>query len=122
MINFIDTAIGAAGGLVTALGGVAGIRFLTTRHSEKRKAAAEAYGIELETLRKQYDWLQQKCDALNKRIDELYRNLHALEMDNLELKRKNAELELALKMAQYTQGGTPVLPDTATTTNDNRQQ
>lgn len=97
----LEAILTATTSLLTAIGGVAGIRFLATRKSEKRKAEAEAEDSTLGTLRKQYDWLQQKYDALNKRIDGLYDELHALEKKNLELIRRNNELELQLKDAAH---------------------
>lgn len=97
----LEAILTATTSLLTAIGGVAGIRFFATRKSEKRKAEAEAEDSTLGTLRKQYDWLQQKYDALNKRIDGLYDELHALEKKNLELIRRNNELELQLKDAAH---------------------
>ena len=100
-MEWIEKLLISIAGIITAIGGVAGIRFLATRKSEKRKAEAEAEDSTLGTLRKQYDWLQQKYDALNKRIDGLYDELHALEKKNLELIRRNNELELQLKDAAH---------------------
>lgn len=91
--------------ILGALGGLEGIRqfmkWWRTRRAEKRVQEAAADNAELETLRKQYDWLQGKYEALNKKVDELYNSIHDLETRNMELLRRNGELELALKIAEW---------------------
>lgn len=91
--------------ILGALGGLEGIRqfmkWWRTRRAEKRVQEAAADNAELETLRKQYDWLQGKYEALNKKVDELYNSIHELETRNMELLKRNGELELALKIAEW---------------------
>lgn len=91
--------------ILGALGGLEGIRqfmkWWRTRRAEKRVQEAAADNAELETLRKQYDWLQGKYEALNKKVDELYNSIHDLETRNMELLKRNGELELALKIAEW---------------------
>jgi len=101
MIDNILSLLTAAGGVVVALGGWEFIKYFMNRKTNKRKAEAEADNSELETLRKQYDWLNEKYVALNERLDSLYKEFHALEDRNVALMRKNAELEVQLRIAEY---------------------
>lgn len=91
----------ALAGVITAIGGTAGIKYLNTRHEEKRFAQIKVKNDELDLLRKQYDWLNEKYEALSKKVDELYDELHKLEKENLSLVKRNAELELQLKDALH---------------------
>ena len=91
----------AIGSIITALGGGAAIKFFLNRRAEQRKANAEAYDAELKSLREQYDWLEKKYEAVSNKLDALYKEFRALENRNAELIRKNHELELALKEANY---------------------
>lgn len=97
----VETFFIAFGGFITALGGWEFVKHLLNRKTENRKAEAEADNAELETLRKQYDWLQQKYEAVSKKLDGLYAEFRELENRNVELLKRNGELELALKVAQY---------------------
>lgn len=93
--------LAAAGSLITVLGGWEFVRHLMNRKTERRKAEAEADNAELETLRKQCDWFNEKIIKLNERVDSLYATVHELERKNIELMKRNADLELQLKIAEY---------------------
>lgn len=107
-MEWIEKLLIAIAGIVTAVGGFTTIRFFFTRKEEKRKAEAEAYDVALDALRRQYDWLHEQNEemnktvkALNEKVDTLYAEVHALERKNLDLVKQNAELELQLKGAQH---------------------
>lgn len=97
----MDKIIIAIASIITALGGGVFIKFFLTRKAEQRKANAEAYDAELKSLRAQYDWLEKKYEAVSDKLDTLYKEFRSLENRNAELIRKNHELELALKEANY---------------------
>lgn len=99
----VEKILLALAAVVTAFGGASVIRFIANRTAEKREANAKAYDSELHTLRKQYDWLQKKYDALNTKVDWLYRHMHELEDKNIALLKRNGELELELKEAMHNQ-------------------
>lgn len=111
-MNSIETYLTAFGGLLTALGGWEFIRYLINRSTEKRKAEAEADNVELETMRKHYDWtiqsyenrieaLTEKLEKVNRKVDDMYVRMRHLEQENMKLLKRNNELELELKVAQY---------------------
>lgn len=80
--------ITACVGIVTAAGA-----FVKSLFNRKRDR--------LESLMKQYDWLNDKYKELNAKVDELYKQVHELERTRLELIRENNELKLALKEAEH---------------------
>lgn len=86
-------------GFLTAVG--AGIKWIADRRINKHMMEVQARDFELESLRKQYNWLKQQFDEINMKVDELYGQLHKLENERLDLLKRNGELELALKVAQY---------------------
>lgn len=45
--------------------------------------------------------MQQKYEAVSKKLDDLYVKFRHLEEEKLELIKKNHELEIALKVAEY---------------------
>lgn len=92
---------GALGGLLLAFGGLEAIKYIINRDSEKRKARAAAQDAELETMRRQYDWLAEKYEDMNIKLEALREELHELERKNIELMKRNNELEIALKVAEY---------------------
>lgn len=98
-----DRIKGIAETLLTAVGVLGGLRFVKAvlyRRAERRKSDAEAYSIELQVLRQQYDWLQKKYAVINDKVDDLYVRLHRLERENLALEREKGSLELQLKEAK----------------------
>lgn len=56
--------------IIGALGGLEGIRFLINRKAGKRKANAEAAGIEFHLLQEAMECLEQRLLAQEKRYDE----------------------------------------------------
>ena len=87
--------------IIVALGGWRFTSYLFNRDTEKRKAEARAKDAELETMRKQMDWMQEKYETVSKKLDDLYVKFRHLEEEKLELIKKNHELEIALKVAEY---------------------
>ena len=102
-MDSVEKILLALAAVVTAFGGASAVRFIANRTAEKREANAKAYDFELQTLRKQYDWLQTKYDTLNTKVDGLYNYVHELENKNLALLKRNGELELELKEAMHNQ-------------------
>lgn len=88
-----------SGGLVTAIWSV--VKWASNRKTDKKINEVEAEDKQLESLRKQCDWNARQIDKLNKKIDELYQYIHSLEDERLALMKRNNELELALKIAEY---------------------
>lgn len=88
-----------SGGLLTAVWGI--VKWISNRKTERVIKEVEAEDKQLESLRKQCDWNAKQIDKLNRKIDELYQYIHSLEDERLELMKKNNELELALKIAEY---------------------
>lgn len=68
--------------------------------AELQKELAEAVGAETDAFMKRYNALEEEIQRLNKKVDDLYARLHAVETDNLALLRENGELKVALKEAE----------------------
>lgn len=90
----------AAATIVTALGGLELVKYLLNRKSNSRIAEANAFNVEREALLEDYKRVQGEVDELKKKVDELYKRLHSLESERLDLIRENNELKLALKEAE----------------------
>lgn len=88
-----------SGGLLTALG--ATVKWLSNRRTDRRLQEAKVTSTELQSMREQYKWLKEQYDELNRKVDELYRQLHDLEDERLALIKRNNELEVALKVAEF---------------------
>lgn len=90
----------AAATIVTALGGLELIKFFLNRKTDRRVAEANAFDVERKALMEDYRRVQGEVDELKEKVDELYKRLHQLEGERLELIRKNNELEIQLKEAE----------------------
>lgn len=97
-VEILGIAAGS-GGLVSAIWGV--VKWVSNRKTDKKIKEVEAEDKQFESLRKQCDWNAKQIDKLNKKIDELYQYIHSLEDERLALMKRNNELELALKIAEY---------------------
>ena len=87
----------AAATIVTALGGLELIKFFLNRKTDRRVAEANAFDVERKALMEDYRRVQGEVDELKEKVDELYKRLHQLEGERLELIRRNNELEIQLK-------------------------
>lgn len=96
----LTTYIAAAGGLVTALGGWEFIKYLLNRKSNNRVAEANAFDVERKAIIEDYKRVQGEVDELKKKVDDLYKRIHQLEGERLDLIRRNNELEIQLKEAE----------------------
>lgn len=90
----------AAATIVTALGGLELIKFFLNRKTDRRVAEANAFDVERKALMEDYRRVQGEVDELKEKVDELYKRLHQLEGERLELIRRNNELEIQLKEAE----------------------
>lgn len=88
-----------SGGLLTALG--AAVKWLSNRGTDRRMQEVRATSAEMRSMHEQYKWLKEQYDELNRKVDGLYKQLHELEDERLALIKRNNELEVALKVAQY---------------------
>lgn len=104
-INFVKVdfvALGAAiASILTAIGGWRFVSRLINKNTEKRKEEVRTRDLEMESLRKQVDWVQEKYEAVSKKLDDLYKRFRDLEEEKLQLIKEKHELELALKIAEY---------------------
>lgn len=107
-MGLIEIILTSVAGIITALGGVSLIKFLTLRKSEKKKSEIEAQDLALEMLRKQYEWLLQQNESmnkmiieLNKKVEDLQEEVRTLEQRNIDLIKAKADVELELKDAKH---------------------
>lgn len=92
--------IGWLATIITALGGWKLVEYLLNRHSIKRLTAAEAMQKELEAVMVDYRRMQAKVESLDRKVDELRKEVLNLQDVRLELTRENGELKVALKEAE----------------------
>lgn len=85
--------ITAAAAIVTALGGLELIKFLLNRKTNRRIAEANAFEVERKAILEDYTRVQEE-------VDELYKKVHQLENERLDLIHENNKLRLALKEAE----------------------
>lgn len=90
----------AAATIVTALGGLELIKFILNRKTNRRVAEANAFDVERKALLEDYKRVQGEVDELKAKVDELYKRLHSLETERLDLIKRNNELEIQLKEAE----------------------
>ena len=103
----ITDNIGWIATLVGALGGWELVKWLLNRDTNKRIGAAQAFEAEYKALIEDYHRVQKEVDdakkeiaKLNEKLDELYKQVHRLEGERLDLIKENNELRLALKEAE----------------------
>lgn len=87
--------------MLTALGGWKFISYLMNRDMIKKEKTMNIQHTEMEQLRKQVDWMQEKYETVSKKLDELYKKFRDLEEENIKLLKENSELKVALKIAEY---------------------
>lgn len=87
--------------LVTAVGGLEAIkwmaRFLMCRKTDARKERASADSLEEENRRRQVDWLEERLTHRDRKIDELYAELHREQAEKLDWIHRCHESELVQK-------------------------
>lgn len=89
--------------LIGTLGGWKMVEYILNRKEVKRKALADAIAVETDSLIKRYTAMEEEMEKLKAKVDELYKMVHTLETEKLDLVRQNMELELALKEAQHNE-------------------
>lgn len=89
--------------LIATLGGWKLVEHILNRKEMKRKAIADAVAVETDSLVKRYSLMEAEMEKLKEKVDELYKMVHQLENEKLDLLRHNMELELALKEAQHNE-------------------
>lgn len=92
--------ITAAATIVTALGGLELIKLLLNRKTNKRIAEASAFEVERKAIIEDYKRVQEEVDSLKMKVDDLYKKVHQLESERLDLIHENNKLRLALKEAE----------------------
>lgn len=96
----IKEALAIAVPLLTALGGWEFVKYMLNRKANGRIAEANAFKVEREALIEDYKRVQGEVDELKKKVDDLYKRIHQLEGERLDLIRRNNELEIQLKEAE----------------------
>lgn len=89
--------------LIGTLGGWKLVEYILNRKEVKRKALADAIAVETDSLIKRYTAMEEEMERLKAKVDELYKMVHTLETEKLDLIRHNMELELALKEAKHNE-------------------
>lgn len=96
----IKEALAIAVPLLTALGGWEFVKYMLNRKANGRIAEANAFKVEREALIEDYKRVQGEVDELKKKVDDLYKRIHQLEGERLDLIKRNNELEIQLKEAE----------------------
>ena len=86
--------------LIASIGGWQFVRYVLNINSNRRISAAEAFREEYKAVIEDYKRVQGEVDKLNALVDDLYKRVHALESERLDLIKENNELKLALKEAE----------------------
>ena len=89
--------------LIGTLGGWKLVEYLLNRKEMKRKALADAIAIETDSLLKRYTAMEKEMEKLKSKVDELYKVVHELENEKIDLLRHNMELEIALREAKHNE-------------------
>ena len=82
---------------IAALGGWKILEWIFKWREKKRKSIADVVAVETDPLIKRYTSMESEMEKLKTKVDELYKKVHKLEVEKLELIRRNMELELQLK-------------------------
>lgn len=88
---------------ISVLGGWKLIEYFLNRKEIRRKALADAIAVETDSLLKRYSAMESEVEKLKAKVDDLYKMVHKLENEKLELLKHNMELELALKEAKHNE-------------------
>ena len=83
--------------IIAALGGWKLVNWILNRKEIKRKALAEAISLETDSLVKRYNVMEQELEKLKQKVEELQVTVSALQQDKIDLLKRNAELEIALR-------------------------
>lgn len=83
--------------IIAALGGWKLVNWILNRKEIKRKALAEAINLETDSLVKRYNVMEQELEKLKQKVEELQVTVSALQQDKIDLLKRNAELEIALR-------------------------
>lgn len=86
---------------IAALGGWKLVNWILNRKEIKRKALAEAISLETDSLVKRYNVMEQELEKLKQKVEELQVTVATLQQDKLDLMKRNAELEIALREAEH---------------------
>lgn len=89
--------------IISTLGGWKLVEYLLNRKELKRKALADAIAVETDSLLKRYATMEKEMEKLKTKVDELYKMVHQLENEKLDLMKQNMELQIALKESQYNE-------------------
>lgn len=89
--------------LIGTLGGWKLVEYLLNRKEMKRKALADAIAVETDSLLKRYTAMEKEMEKLKSKVDELYKVVHELENEKIDLLRHNMELEIALREAKHNE-------------------
>lgn len=89
--------------LIGTLGGWKLVEYLLNRKEMKRKALADAIAVETDSLLKRYSAMEKEMEKLKSKVDELYKVVHQLENEKIDLLRHNMELEIALREAKHNE-------------------
>ena len=87
--------------IIAALGGWKFVNWILNRKELKRKALAEAISLETDSLVKRYNAMEQELEQLKLKVEELQVTVNNLQLDKLDLIKRNNELELALREAEH---------------------
>ena len=85
---------------IAALGGWKLVNWILNRKEIKRKALAEAISLETDSLVKRYNVMEQELEKLKQKVEELQVTVSTLQQDKIDLLKRNAELEIALREAE----------------------
>ena len=89
-----------ATGIVACLGGWGAIRYMLNLRAERHKVELENKKNELDIMRALYEQLDRKVKELSAKVDELYKQVHSLEREKIELIQKKSILELELQKSR----------------------
>ena len=92
--------LSSAAGLLAALGGWEGVKYLANLKSHRRASEANAFEVERKAILEDYQRVQGEVDELKKQVAKLYREIDSLKEGRIALLEENARLKVALKEAE----------------------
>lgn len=91
--------------IIGTMGGIEGIKWIirawVNRKTDARKEDAAADALEIDNVKNQIDWLEERITQRDLKIDALYIELRQEQSAKLEEIHKRHEAELALKDADH---------------------